>query len=278
MVKSRQLVQEYRKQIGRFTYDDMDCITSIENIITRYGGRSSAVGSNWWARHEIKNLRPLTQREQLYDGCAVLKTVLPGQPGYALPNRYKDDAVQIDYNHIGLGTDSGEILDSTRTADGRDGPGVSTAPIGPNSWDVIGDFEDVDYSDRFDSPTPATNGGDSSLASEFGPMLVTAQTGNTVNLRPFKRMDGIVLAYVPVGEIVTAFYAEGEWVRVEYAGKQGWMLGKFLSPVGSAQTPDSPTTPGTPVETPSSLTELLDEADRLVDRLAGLIFQIRGSA
>lgn len=157
MVKSRQLVQEYRKQIGKFTYKQMDCIKSIENIITRYGGRSQMVGSNWWARNEIRNLRPLTDKSQLYDGCAVLKTIKPGESGYALPDRYKGDDVQIDYNHIGLGTDQGEILDSTRYTDSkgnyiRNGPGISAASIGPNSWDIIGDFEDVDYSDRSSKP------------------------------------------------------------------------------------------------------------------------------
>lgn len=149
MVNARTLVNEYYKQFGK-TYAQMDCIKSIEKIITRYGGRSNLVGSNWWARHEIVNMRPLTNKSQLYDGCAVLKTKNPGEPGYALPARYAKDDDRIDYNHIGLGTNEGVILDSTRIQDSkgayiRNGPGVSTSPIGPNSWDVIGDFEDVIY-------------------------------------------------------------------------------------------------------------------------------------
>ena len=91
--------------------------------LERYGAKTSYVGSNWFARHELKNMRPLTDKSQLYDGCAVLKTVLPNQSGYALPDRYESDADPIDYNHIGIGTDDGQILDSTRTASGRDGSG-----------------------------------------------------------------------------------------------------------------------------------------------------------
>lgn len=154
MVRSHQLVAEYRKQIGRFTYKQMDCIKSIENIIARYGGKSSLVGSNWWARYELQNLRPLTDRSQLYDGCAVLKTKWPGETGYALPSRYAAHSIKIDYYHIGLGTDQGEILDSTTTST-RTGPGVSMSGIGANSWDIIADFIDVDYSDRGTTPAPA---------------------------------------------------------------------------------------------------------------------------
>lgn len=151
MITGKQLVKKYRETIGQYTYKQRDCIGSIYAIIKAHGGQSDLVGSNWFARHEIRNLRPLTDRSQLYDGCAVLKTLLPGEPGYNLPERYKSDPDLTDYNHIGLGTDGGEILDSTRTADGRDGPGVSTAPIGSRSWDMMGDFEDVDYSDRGNS-------------------------------------------------------------------------------------------------------------------------------
>ena len=93
MIKAKQLVQEYRLQIGRFSYDQMDCIGSIASIIQRYGGKSDLMGSNWWARHEIKNLRPLTHKSQLFDGCAVLKTLHPGEAGYNLPDRYREDAV-----------------------------------------------------------------------------------------------------------------------------------------------------------------------------------------
>ena len=133
MIKAKQLVQEYCLQIGRFSYAQMDCIGSIAGIIQKHGGKYDLMGSNWWARHEIKNLRPLTSKAQLFDGCAVLKTLHPGEAGYNLPDRYQDDAVQIDYNHIGLGTSDGEILDSTTQMSGgtyvRNGPGVSTAPI-----------------------------------------------------------------------------------------------------------------------------------------------------
>lgn len=254
MVKSRQLVQEYRQQIGKFTYEQMDCIKSIENIITRHGGKSALTGSNWWVRHEIINLRPLTDKAQLYDGCAVLKTKHPGESGYALPDRYKGDANQIDYNHIGLGTDAGEILDSTRYTDSagnyiRNGPDVSTAPIGPDSWDIIGDFEDVDYSDMVGNPTYEP-------AKLTNRAAVVAPKGDTVNLRSRPSSKAIVLAYVKVGTLVERNENDGEWSRIiTPEGKSGWMKSEYLS------TPP-------PASAGSDLQSKLDTAIALLQEIA----------
>jgi len=241
MITSKQLVAEYKKQIGKYTYADMDCIKSIANIMNRYGGKSDLMGSNWYARREIRNLRPLTSKSQLFDGCAVLKTKLPGESGHNLPDRYEKDVVQIDYHHIGLGTDDGIILDSTTVRNGdiylRDGPGVSTAPIGSQSWDVIGEFEDVDYSDR------GTNvkypDGKVEIEMEQTAMVV-ASTGNNVNLRSRPSVKSVVLEYVLIGTKVRVGEADSDWVKVfSPTGKQGWMQKEFLYPEAIAATPNS---------------------------------------
>jgi hypothetical protein len=130
MVKSKQLVKEYIKTIGKYTYDQRDCIGSIWKILEKYGAKTNLVGSNWFARHELRNMRPLTNKNQLYDGCAVLKTILPGEPGYRLPDRYKNHVDLIDYNHIGLGTDDGRILDSTKYGQRPDGSWTRNGPDG----------------------------------------------------------------------------------------------------------------------------------------------------
>ena len=239
MIDSHNLVDEYRKLIGKYAYADMDCIKSIANIMNRYGGKSDLMGSNWYARNEIRNLRPLTSKSQLFDGCAVLKTKLPGEPGHNLPERYAKDTVQIDYNHIGLGTDEGLILDSTTVRSGdiylRNGPGVSTAPIGSQSWDVIGEFEDVDYSDR------DTNVGYPDRKAEIEmeqTAMVVASTGNNVNLRSRPSVKSVVLEYVLIGTKVRIGEADGDWIKVfSPTGKQGWMQKEFLYSEGVSSTP-----------------------------------------
>lgn len=229
MIKSKQLVKEYIESIGKYTYEQRDCIGSIWKILEKYGAKTDLVGSNWFARHELRNMRPLTDQSQLYDGCAVLKTLLPGEAGYNLPVRYKEYMDQIDYNHIGIGTDDGRILDSTRTVGGRDGPGWSTAPINSRSWDIIADFEDVDYSDRNMIPDEMAEGEDDLFAEITA--IVSAKSGNTVNLRerPSVGQNVIVLEYVPVGTVVQVLSRSDGWSSIKTpSGKKGWMKSEFL--------------------------------------------------
>jgi hypothetical protein len=260
MITGKQLADEYRKTIGKYTYAQRDCIGSIWKILERYGAKTQLVGSNWFARHELKNMRPLTDKSQLYDGCAVLKSVLPTQSGYALPDRYKSDADPIDYNHIGIGTDDGEILDSTRTASGRDGPGVSTAKIGPNSWDIIAEFEDVDYSG---ATKPPEEGADTVIG------YINLPATSNVFHRISPSTESGWRARINGGEQVEIVFNSGEWTRVKYNGKDGYVQSRFITTDPNAQ-PD-PMPPDVPFQ--DSLTgeqrAMLEQARDLINKLLG---------
>lgn len=240
VITGKQLVEEYKKTIGKYTYSQRDCIGSIWKILEKYGAKTDVVGSNWFARHELKNMRPLTDKSQLYDGCAVLKTKLKGEVGYNLPPKYQSDDDLIDYNHIGIGTDEGEIYDSTRYTDSagnyiRNGPGLSTAKIGPNSWDIIADFEDVDYSDRGLVP-------DYTLPEVIPMELATvyAPSGSTVRLRKDPSSKTIAIANVPVGTAVGVLEKRGAWWQITHAGKTGWMMAEFLHQANASADPYPP--------------------------------------
>lgn len=232
MITGKQLVEEYIKTIGKYTYDQRDCIGSIWKILEKYGAKTDLVGSNWFARYELHNLRPLTDKSQLFDGCAVLKTVLPGERNYNLPARYKNHVDLIDYNHIGIGTSDGRILDSTKyglRSDGtwdRNGPGWSTAKIGPNSWDIIAEFEDVRY--YFQN---VDIGEEAEVKEAMGQAVVYAEKGNTVNLRSKRSTadDSVVREYVKVGTTVIVTESIGGWSKLLTPnGNTGWMMDKFL--------------------------------------------------
>ena len=232
MITGKQLVEEYKKTIGKYTYDQRDCIGSIWKILEKYGAKTDLIGSNWFARYKLYNLRPLTNKSQLFDGCAVLKTVLPGESNYKLPARYKNHVDLIDYNHIGIGTSGGRILDSTRYGqkqDGswtRNGPGWSTAKIASNSWDIIAEFEDVDYSSML-----VDNNGETEVKESMGQAVVYAEKGNTVNLRSKRSTanDSIIREYVKIGTTVLVTETTGGWSKVlTPSGNTGWMMDKFL--------------------------------------------------
>jgi hypothetical protein len=259
LITGKQLVEEYKKTIGKYTYAQRDCIGSIWKILERYGAKTNMVGSNWFARHELKNMRPLTDKSQLYDGCAVLKTVLPNQSGYALPDRYKSDADLIDYNHIGIGTDAGEILDSTRTASGRDGPGVSTAKIGPNSWDVIADFEDVDYSNATEPGEPPKEGADTVIG--FINLPVTSNVFHRISPSTTSDWWGRIYG----GERVEIVSENGEWTRVRYGGHDGYVMSKFITTDAQPDPKDVPFSDSMTGEQRA----MLEQARDLINRVLG---------
>jgi hypothetical protein len=171
-------------------------------------------------------MRPLISRDQLYNGCAVLKTKLKGESGYALPDRYLSDDDLIDYNHIGVGTSDGLILDSTRYKDAngayvRNGPGISTASIGPQSWDIIADFEDVAY-----TPGEATPMGN--LA------YINLPADKTVKHRIKPNGQSPWHGVIKGGEAVEIISASGEWTRAKYGGHDGYILSSFVTAAAPA--------------------------------------------
>ena len=221
MITGRQLVDEYKKTIGKYTYEQRDCIGSIWKILEKYGAKTDSIGSNWFARHELKNMRPLKSRSQLYDGCAVLKTKLKGESGYALPDRYLSDDDLIDYNHIGVGTSDGQILDSTRYKDAkgvyvRNGPGISTADIGTESWDIIADFEDV-----------ANTPGKATPMGNIG--YINLPTDKTVKHRIKANGQSPWHGYIKGGEAVEIVSESKGWTRAKYGGHDGYIMSSFVT-------------------------------------------------
>lgn len=253
MITGKKLVEEYKKTIGMYTYEQRDCIGSIWKILEQYGAKADTIGSNWFARHELRNMRPLTSRSQLYDGCAVLKSKLPGESGYALPDRYLSDDDLIDYNHIGIGTNDGQILDSTRYKDSsggyvRNGPGISTADIGPYSWDIIGDFEDV-----------ASTPGEGKPMGKIG--YINLPAGKTVKHRIKPNDQSPWYGYIKGGEAIEIVSESNGWTRAKHGGNDGYIMSSFIT----ATTP----APADPVAVDT--VALLSELSGLLERAQSII-------
>ena len=256
MITGKKLVDEYKKTIGKYTYDQRDCIGSIWKLLEAYGAKADSIGSNWFARHELRNMRPLISRDQLYNGCAVLKTKLKDESGYALPDRYLSDDDLIDYNHIGVGTSDGLILDSTRYKDAggayvRNGPGISTAGIGAQSWDIIADFEDVAYSTP-GKVVPMGNIGYINLPED-----------KTVKHRIKPNDQSPWHGYIKGGEAVEIISESNGWTRAQRGGHDGYIMSSFVT--AAAQMPGDPANPDV------DRRELIIEASGLVTRLGAII-------
>lgn len=59
-------------------------------------------------------------------------------------------------------------------------------------------------------------------------MIVTAETGKTVNLRSGPGKEYPKIEEVPIGTVVTETMENNDWAYIQYGGKQGYMMAQFL--------------------------------------------------
>ena len=71
-------------------------------------------------------------------------------------------------------------------------------------------------------------------------MMVNCPEGETVRLRAKPSTNDATIAKVPSGAVVQGADYDLEWSRVDYDGRTGYMMSKYLIPV-PAQTITTPT-------------------------------------
>ena len=77
MIKSKQLVKEYVETIGKYSYDQRDCIGSIWKILEKYGAETGLLGSSWFARYGAE-FAPINQQKSVIWWLCVRETILRG--------------------------------------------------------------------------------------------------------------------------------------------------------------------------------------------------------
>lgn len=74
---------------------------------------------------------------------------------------------------------------------------------------------------------------DQQTKKEEGPMIyqatVSAQNGYTVRMRSGLGTTYSIITKVPIGSKVDVLGEEGEWKRIRYNGKEGYMMSQYLS-------------------------------------------------
>lgn len=188
-----------------------DCIGLIIGAIRRAGGAWNGIhGSNYAARYEMRELLPVMDAGELNLGDAVYKARMPGEVGYALPERYKNDPDQRDYYHVGVVT-AVEPLEITHCT----GPGiVRDTKLG--KWTYRGRLEKVDYD------------GTEVVETMVQTATVVAEKGDDVKMRSTPSQTDRLYWKVPVGDKVQVAYVEGEWAKVRHQGRTGYMMVEYL--------------------------------------------------
>ena len=188
-----------------------DCIGLVIGAIRRAGGSWTGThGSNYAARYEMRELLPVTDAGELCLGDVVYKARTPGQAGYALPERYKSDPDQRDYYHVGVVTAVSPLQITHCTSPGI----VRDTKLG--KWTYRGRLEKVDYD------------GTEVVETMVQTATVVADSGDDVKMRSTPSQTDGLYWKVPVGDKVQVAYVEGEWAKVRYGDRTGYMMAKFL--------------------------------------------------
>lgn len=220
---------------GSGTDGTCDCIGLIIGAIRRAGGAWKGThGSNWAARNAMDTLASPAPLEM---GCAVYKAREPGVIAYDLPEDYAGHPDQRDYYHVGVVTCVSPLRITHCTGGTANGIKVDTS-IG--QWRYGGRLKGVDYAgEEVEEVAEMVNETAETVNDtadvEYETAVVRAPSGSTVRMRVRPSMDAIALAYVPVGVTVDVTEKTGEWWRIRYGGKTGWMQAQYLD--GTYATP-----------------------------------------
>lgn len=188
-----------------------DCIGLIIGAIRRAGGSWTGIhGSNYAARYEMRELLPVMDAGELNLGDAVYKARMPGEVGYALPERYKNDPDQRDYYHVGVVTATSPLEITHCTSPGI----VRDTKLG--KWTYRGRLEKVDYD------------GTEGMETMVQTATVVADSGDDVKMRSTPSQTDGLYWKVPVGDKVQVAYVEGEWAKVRHQGRTGYMMVEYL--------------------------------------------------
>lgn len=203
-----------------------DCIGEIIGALALAGFKWPGThSSNWAARYAMNTLEHIADPGKMFLGEIVYKAKEPGESGYSLPSHYTSSGDLRDYYHVGVvtGINPLEITHCTRR-NGKGGVYVDTAM---GEWRWGGKLKYVDYEE--------SEGTDMEVPYQA---IATADSGKTVNLRQGPDKKSVIIARVPVGDTVTVLDELGEWDKVSYHGKTGYMMAQYLWPLSEDEGED----------------------------------------
>ena len=210
----------------------VDCSGAFDYSFEKLHGINYPHGSNAIARKFIVGgMLPLSQAKP---GMAAFKYHLPSEQGYDLPDKYMPgggsfDGDLYDYYHIGLVDDDvNYVLNAKGTKYGfcRD-----KLTLG-NGWDCVAYLKGVDYGNSANDEK-----GDIPM-QEAKVVLPSGARGDTVNLREAPTTASRVVIKVPVGSMVQVEDDKGQWCKIHYQDKTGWMMSNYIEYAGQTDETD----------------------------------------
>lgn len=268
MVQVASLIQLFQKMYkehwsyvwGAAKEGCVDCSGAFDYAFGKLHGINYPHGSNTIARKFIVGeLLPINEAKP---GMAAFKMHTPGENGYDLPNKFLPGGASYngdlnDYYHIGLvDEDPAWVLNAKGTKYGfcRD------ALTEKNGWDFVAYLKGVDYN------YSAEEEGDI-VMQEAHVVLPSGASGSTVNLRKANTTVSPVIAKVPVGSRVEVETDLGQWCKIHWDGKTGYMMSNYLEYDDQYDETDSGLSP----EDHDKIETALKEIERQIDAISAVI-------
>lgn len=224
--------QEGDQYIGR-SYEDIDCQELAELMLRGVGIQKNLRGSNAWFRAMTWTGTPEECRK-VYGEIPVgaFLFIWDGNGGEK-QRGYSDGLGNASHMGVYIGRMGGAIHASKSRGC------VAYSEFKGRSirggWNRVGLWDWMDYGERING---ILAGNPSSVSTDKGKevktmterdMIVTADSGTTVNLRAKADIGGALVCRIPLGETVLASpVGDGTWSAVTWGIRNGYMMTKFL--------------------------------------------------
>lgn len=247
MIKAQDLKTAGCRYLGT-PYNTLDCQAFVEKCLKDCGNSTNLAGSNAWYRKIMKEgwVGSPEECKQKYgripEGAFLFILSNNGKE----PERYKADGIG-NASHIGLytGLTGKQMVQMANEAGNKVAGGfnygdgaihsssshaaVCTSNFSGKSinggWNRVGLWNQIDYGLE----------GEKKEMTSYQARVV----GGGLNLREQPNLTASRILQIPDGEIVNVTDEFGNWSRIGYAGKEGWVVSEYLEPV--AQDEDTVT-------------------------------------
>lgn len=223
-----------RREPGDGSDGYCDCIGLIIGAIRRMGLKWIGIhGSNWAARKEIVNLRPIKSQSELQVGDIVLKGITNGKTNWALPTRYRSGGKYFngdltDYYHAGVVYSINPFqirhMSSKMSIDTK----VNTF----YPWNYYGKSRHLVEASKGSAVISIPS---VSVPSTGKLAIVTARQGATVNMRHEPNLKARLITRVPLGKTIEIVSPGEEWCKIKYDSFTGYMMAQFLDVIGDGK-------------------------------------------
>ena len=218
-------------------YSEMDCQAFVEKCLADAGIRKNLAGSNAWFREVMRDGWVGTPEEckkkygKIPRGAFLF--VLKQDGGE--PEKYQGDGIG-NANHIGIytGMTGAEMVELSGNPENKrynfgDGAINSSSSRGfvctsrfngksiSGGWNRIGLWDRIDY----------TDGGGDGVEVTYRAQVI----GGALNVRAEPKKASDRLGQLPEGSIVTVTEDLAGWSRIDYDGKNGYVMSQYLKKI-----------------------------------------------